>query len=161
LKKIEAGDYTVKAVKMRENSWGVSLEGNLYYMNKKIATFEDQGNGGPLNVWYEESDYDNQDTLKQYLEVEHDYGDFEPIEQFINDLSVEYEHKKMVRRDRKKLVYFGAKDDPEGQAQRFVRAPYSYKVAKYLYKTYPDNIEYIANELYDIYPDGENKVVEV
>ena len=156
MKLIEAGDYAVKAVKMAETRRGISLEGNLYFLNKKIAEFWDDGDGGPTSIQFK--DDDQKDDLMSF--ISHEYPDtlsFEPVQTFVEALSVEFENKKLVRKDRKKRTYFGLKSEPDESGVRYVESPYKDAVVGYLSKTYGDDVSYIANELYDIYPDGVTK----
>ncbi len=161
MRKISAGEYSVKAVKMVRVSWGVILEGNLYYMNQKIGSFEDKSAGAALSVDIDSTDYDNRNTLLQYLEVEHpEYGDVEAIESFLIDLSAEFIDKKKVRSKRKILTYYTLKDEEE-EVQRFVKRPYSEEVVGFLISEHGDNLANISNELYDIYPDSTDRIVRI
>ncbi len=153
MKKINTEGWTVKAVKVEGHTHGKVFTGNLYRGAIKIGSFEEHGRGGPMDIHYlgesEESDFLSLANLLQG--EEHIEADAILIEEMVEQL----EYVKRVRRERKKNTYFCAVNDDQ-ETNFKIGAPYSEAVVDTILKEKGEIT--IANEEFDIYPDGVERV---
>lgn len=153
MKKIETEGWTVKAVKSGEHTEGYFFSGNLYRDARKVATFVEHGYGGPMSI-----DYFDDDAKTDFLSLanflqEDSYTESDAI--LIAEMVDQFEYVKRIRRDRKKKTYFSVKEHDD-VTEFVIDAPYSKRVVNMVLENKGDIT--IANEEFDIYPDGVERV---
>jgi hypothetical protein len=153
VKKIDTEDWSVKAVKTGEHTHGYFFEGNLYRGSRKVATFYEHGNGGPMDINYLD---DNAETdfssLAELLQGE-EYSEADAI--LIAEMVDEYMYIRRIRRDRKKYTYFSIENNGETKEYK-IDSPYSERVVAVILENKGEIV--IANEEFDIYPDNVERV---
>ena len=159
MENFDSEHFSVKSVKESRYSYGRLFIGNLYYNSTKIAVFESAEHGAPLNVRY--ADEDMEDMFKSYCRtIEDDDGFINTEETIIERMVNTFLVRKKVMAARKKKTYFSAID--EGVECEFeFKYPYSESVVNHIKSEYGENLVSIANELFDIYPDGIERVIQV
>lgn len=157
MKLYDTDGYQVKKVKSTEHSHGNLLTGSLYFHNKKIADFEDEGWGGPMQIWASEGCTDLYSDFVSYAKVREETAYPEADAIVLEKMSsVELMRKKIVR-DRKKKTYFDLKSNADSYI--ILHAPYSEKIVKMIKDEYGDDLDTIGNEVFDSYPDGEERII--
>ena len=156
MRKIDTENWTVKAVKAGKHTHGYFFTGNLYCDARKVASFEEHGTGGPMDIYYLSDDVKSDFQSLANLIYEDDYPEADAL--LISSMVDQYEFVKKVRRDRKKKTYFSVydKSDDTNMESYVVNQPYSEKVVDMILKE--DGNIVIANEEFDIYPDGVERV---
>lgn len=158
MKRLETEGWTVKAVKSVEHNKGLSYSGNLYRGTKKVATFVEHGCGGPMSIEYFDDDAKADFLLLSNFVHGDDHTEADAVmvaELLIAEMVDQYEYIKRIRRDRKKKTYFSVEE--HGDVTEFViDAPYSKCVVDMILENKGDIT--IANEEFNIYPDGVNRV---
>ncbi len=153
MKKIETEGWQVKAIKSGEHTRGYWFTGNLYREARKVASFSEGGNGAQMEIAYmDENAQSDFMSLAQLLQGD-EYVEADAV--LIAEMVEEYTYVKMIRRDRKKKTYFSVEHD--GKCGQFtLNAPYSERVVNTILKEKGEVA--IANEVFDVYPDGVEKV---
>jgi len=153
MKKLDVEDWAVKAVKSGEHDHGYFFSGNLYRGARKVAEFTESGWGGPMDIRYLDDDAESDFMSLAHILQGDEYSEADAI--LIMDMVNEYEFKKKVKRDRKKKTYFTVYIDDEDTTYA-LDTPYSERAVKMILNEKGDIV--IANEEFDIYPDGVEKV---
>lgn len=154
--KMENGGYGIKGLKSWEGRDGYGYQGTLTFENKKIGTFHDEGNGGCMDIDFVSPEAEKK--LLTYLRSEHAEisEGAEPYSLFVAGLADELDYVRKIKRSRNKKTVFCLKSEKSEWSftERHVQAPYSKKVADFIKGKYGDDVLAIANELYEVYPDG-------
>jgi hypothetical protein len=150
---LQTEGYKVKAVKETQHSEGRLLSGVLYKGSVKIATFEDDGRGAPMQIWYTEADRDGDFLSASKMILDEGYAESDAI--LIEDMANEFMLRKDVMAARKRATFFTRAGDEECVIYK-IDYPYSEKIVNMLLEN--DNPETFLNEMFDIYPDGVEKV---
>ena len=147
---IDAGDYNVKKVKRYESA-------TAYKGSRKIADLEWQ-DGGIFNVWWKSDE--EKDIFESWLlvlqENNPDNETYEDEEIFFDELMHERANVDQAKRNRKTKTYYLLKGDDEARNKTI---PYSENVANFIIREHGENLNYIVNEEFYIYPDDMEKVV--
>ncbi len=153
MKKLDTEGWQVKAVKAGEHARGYWFTGNLYRDARKVASFSEEGKGAQMEITYTDEDAQSDFiSLAQLLQGE-EYIEADAI--LLTDMATEFEYVKHARRDRKKKTYFSRERD--GDMVEFeLDEPYSEQIVKVILQEEGEIT--IANEEFDIYPDGVEKV---
>ena len=153
MKKIETEGWTVKAVKSMEHNKGLFYSGNLYRGARKVATFVEHGCGGPMSIEYCDDDAKSDFlSLSNFVQGDvHTESDVVMIAEMVD----QYEHVKRIRRDRKKKTYFSI-EEHDDTTEYAINTPYSKQAVAVILQNKGDIT--IANEEFDIYPDGVERV---
>jgi len=156
LKYLETEGYTVKGVEKLEHSHGIFFQGNLYSRNIKIAEFIEFGRGAQMDICIINSDmYEDFVSFAKTIE---DDNSSETEALLIEEMVNHYFTRKSVMASRKKRTHFFAIDE-DGEKEFSIEKPYCEDTVLILKKSFGDNLLGIANEIYDIYPDGVDRVI--
>ncbi len=155
MKKFIDENYSVKKIKKLEHSEGLSYTGTLYFNSRAVATFEEEGKGAPMQVWYVNSDAESDFMSFAKTQEDSDYSEIDAI--VIDSLVVSEIDRKKVMTGRKKKTFFGT----NGFKHMFIALPYNEELVNNLRSDYGEELDYIGNEVFDYYPDGVEKVIQV
>ncbi|RLF07493.1 MAG: hypothetical protein DRJ64_02860 [Thermoprotei archaeon] len=156
MKKLETEGYVVKSAKQGEHTHGRWFTGNLYNGSVKIAEFEEHGWGGPMDIHIKNEDmFENFVSFARTME-DSDYSEIDAI--LIEDMVNSFFDRKMVMAGRKKKTYFVVKNgDLESVWEN--NTPYNEGLVNALRKEYGDRLVGFGNEIFDIYPDGVDRII--
>jgi len=153
MRKLDVEDWTVKAVKAEEHDRGHFFSGNLYRGARKVATFTERGLGGPMEIDYLDDDAESDFMSLAHLLQGDEYVEADAI--LLGSMVDQYVFVKKVRRDRKKKTYFSVANGDE-EFTYAIDAPYCERAVGMILNEKGEIS--IANEEFDIYPDGVEKV---
>ncbi len=142
--------YSVKGIKSWSARDGIGFTGNLYRGARKVASFIDRGDGSQMDI-----DYISDEEKKMFLGAVDltEYADWtEGDAMVIATMCDSYEVRKKVVSHRNKSTIIKLKDSNYGVLD-VVDFPYSEKLAKKLREIHKDNLDYILNEEYSVYPN--------
>ena len=145
--------YTVKKLKTHEHSEGTAYTGSLYFHNKLIATFDEQGRGAPMSICAEE--YELMVDFLSYSRAREDTVTLEADAFVIHNLAFSEIMRKKVMTGRKKKTYYSTLNGLIHE----VNQPYSEGIVKFIYENDGEHVNGIGNEIFDYYPDGVERVI--
>ncbi|RLF44398.1 MAG: hypothetical protein DRN17_04540 [Thermoplasmata archaeon] len=153
MKKIDTEGWAVKAIKEGEHTRGQWFTGNLYREAQKVASFSEEGTGGQMRINYLNEDAESDFKSLATLLLGGEYPEEDAL--LISRMVDEYIFVRMIKRERKKNTFFIVTEEGEDTAFK-VDSPYSERVVKMILSQKGDIV--IANEEFDVYPDGVEKV---
>ena len=152
--------YSVKKVHTNEHSHGSFFDGSLYRGSKEVASFEEKGDGAPMQIWYvndeEKEDFQSVANLKEEdctFEV-----DAIVIEEMVNTFLL---RKRVMSGRKKKVLIFVDGENGMVDEEYEINSPYSKSVANVIAEEFKGRKYHIGNEVFDLYPDGVDRVVQV
>lgn len=153
MKKIDKGLYELRSVKMHQGREWEGFNANIYKDGNKIGSAYDSGDGGCVDIYFDARELEEE--MLAFVKT-NSTNDSETLEEFISSLVTESQDVKMVKRDRNKKAYFGKKSEQGeyGGMLRYFTEPYSKKLAEHVKKELGDDLAFIGNEVFGIYPDS-------
>ncbi len=150
------GNYSVKNVKTMETDRGYTFTGSLLLNNSIIADFIDKGDGSCMSLNFI-SRFDSKplsNFLKEYHKEISDNGETPDL--FIASLCDEDEVFTKIKKMKNKKTLFSiySEDTISGPSLRELEIPYCQNAISYLEKKYGIDLNFICNELFDVYPDN-------
>ena len=150
--------YSVKNVKSFEGMEGYGYNASLYRNNKRVAKVNDYGDGGCIDMRFE--DLAEEKIFNEYVDSLPEYNvnaavgvkGVEMIKQsadtVVGKLVDDFENDKKFRRICKTKTLFLLKSDDEDESFRTLNVPYGEKAQQWLDKKYGDKVAEVVNHRY-------------